>query len=281
MKRRNPMSWVILFFVTTGVAIWTIPYYLVFTYAIKSPTDQASTSLWAPPHSFNASYFIQAWQWGDLTPKFFNSLYISSVATVISIGLAFFTAFSLGIGKPKHRTLILTICMVIYAIPQEAIVFPWFKFTEAINIYGNQIGVILILGILYSAFATYLLTTVLSEFPKEILEAAYVDGVSSWRLLRSIIFPLIRPTLATLAAMIFIWDWNEYMMPLILLPNNNTQTLPIIIATALGGNPDTGSPGMNVSIVAMGCVLSAIPSIVFFLLFQRTLSRGIAVGAVD
>ena len=281
MKRRNPMSWVILFFVTTGVAIWTIPYYLVFTYAIKSPIDQTSTSLWAPPHSFNASYFIQAWQWGDLTPKFFNSLYISSVATVISIGLAFFTAFSLGIGKPKHRTLILTICMVIYAIPQEAIVFPWFKFTEAINIYGNQIGVILILGILYSAFATYLLTTVLSEFPKEILEAAYVDGVSSWRLLRSIIFPLIRPTLATLAAMIFIWDWNEYMMPLILLPNNNTQTLPIIIATALGGNPDTGSPGMNVSIMAMGCVLSAIPSIVFFLLFQRTLSRGIAVGAVD
>jgi len=281
MKRRNPMSWVVLFFVTTGVAIWTIPYYLVFTYAIKSPVDQASTSLWAPPHSFNASYFIQAWQWGDLTPKFFNSLYISSVATAISIGLAFFTAFSLGIGKPKHRTLILTICMVIYAIPQEAIVFPWFKFTEAINIYGNQIGVILILGILYSAFATYLLTTVLSEFPKEILEAAYVDGVSSWRLLRSIIFPLIRPTLATLAAMIFIWDWNEYMMPLILLPNNNTQTLPIIIATALGGNPDTGSPGMNVSIMAMGCVLSAIPSIIFFLLFQRTLSRGIAVGAVD
>ena len=281
MKRRNPMSWVVLFFVTTGVAIWTIPYYLVFTYAIKSPVDQTSTSLWAPPHSFNASYFIQAWQWGDLTPKFFNSLYISSVATLISIGLAFFTAFSLGIGKPKHRTLILTICMVIYAIPQEAIVFPWFKFTEAINIYGNQIGVILILGILYSAFATYLLTTVLSEFPKEILEAAYVDGVSSWRLLRSIIFPLIRPTLATLAAMIFIWDWNEYMMPLILLPNNNTQTLPIIIATALGGNPDTGSPGMNVSIMAMGCVLSAIPSIIFFLLFQRTLSRGIAVGAVD
>jgi raffinose/stachyose/melibiose transport system permease protein len=281
MKRRNPMSWVVLFFVTTGVAIWTIPYYLVFTYAIKSPVDQTSTSLWAPPHSFNASYFIQAWQWGDLTPKFFNSLYISSVATAISIGLAFFTAFSLGIGKPKHRTLILTICMVIYAIPQEAIVFPWFKFTEAINIYGNQIGVILILGILYSAFATYLLTTVLSEFPKEILEAAYVDGVSSWRLLRSIVFPLIRPTLATLAAMIFIWDWNEYMMPLILLPNNNTQTLPIIIATALGGNPDTGSPGMNVSIMAMGCVLSAIPSIIFFLLFQRTLSRGIAVGAVD
>jgi raffinose/stachyose/melibiose transport system permease protein len=281
MKRRNPMSWVVLFFLTTGVAIWTIPYYLVFTYAIKSPVDQTSTSLWAPPHSFNASYFIQAWQWGDLTPKFFNSLYISSVATAISIGLAFFTAFSLGIGKPKHRTLILTICMVIYAIPQEAIVFPWFKFTEAINIYGNQIGVILILGILYSAFATYLLTTVLSEFPKEILEAAYVDGVSSWRLLRSIIFPLIRPTLATLAAMIFIWDWNEYMMPLILLPNNNTQTLPIIIATALGGNPDTGSPGMNVSIMAMGCVLSAIPSIIFFLLFQRTLSRGIAVGAVD
>ena len=281
MKRRNPMSWVVLFFLTTGVAIWVIPYYLVFSYAIKSPADQASTSLWAPPHSFNASYFIQAWQWGDLTPKFFNSLYISAVATVISIALAFFTAFSLGIGKPKHRTLILTVCMVIYAIPQEAIVFPWFKFTEAINIYGNQIGVILILGILYSAFATYLLTTVLSEFPKEILEAAYMDGVSSWRLLRSIIFPLIRPTLATLAAMIFIWDWNEYMMPLILLPNNNTQTLPIIIATALGGNPDTGSPGMNVSVMAMGCVLSAIPSIIFFLLFQRTLSRGISVGAVD
>ncbi len=281
MKRRNPMSWVILAILTITAAIWIIPYYLVFTYAIKSPFDQASTSLWAPPHSFNASYFIQAWQWGDLTPKFLNSVYISSVATLISLLLAFFTAFSLGIGKPKHRTLILTICMVIYAIPQEAIVFPWFKFTEAINIYGNQIGVILILGILYSAFATYLLTTVLNEFPKEILEAAYVDGVSSWRLLRSIIFPLIKPTLATLAAMIFIWDWNEYMMPLILLPNNNTQTLPIVIATALGGNPDTGSPGMNVSVMAMGCVLSAIPSIIFFLIFQRTLARGISVGAVD
>ena len=281
MKRRSPISWFILFLITTTVAIWVIPYYLVLSYAIKSPADQTSTSLWAPPHSFNASYFIQAWQWGDLTPKFLNSVYISSAATLISIVLAFFTAFSLGIGKPKHRTLILTICMVIYAIPQEAIVFPWFKFTEAINIYGNQIGVILILGILYSAFATYLLTSVLSDFPKEILESAYLDGAGSWRLLRSIIYPLIRPTLATLAAMIFIWDWNEYMMPLILLPNNNTQTLPIVIASALGGNPDTGSPGMNVAAMAIGCVLSAIPSIIFFLLFQRTLTRGITVGAVD
>jgi raffinose/stachyose/melibiose transport system permease protein len=281
MKRRSPLAWLILFFVLTLVAVWVIPYYLVFSYAIKSPLDQASTSLWAPPHSFNASYFIQAWQLGDLTPKFLNSVYISTGGTFISIALAFFTAFSLGIGRPKYRTLILTICMVIYAIPQEAIVFPWFKFTEAINIYGNQVAVILILGILYSAFATYLLTSVLNEFPREILESAYIDGAGSWRLLRSIIFPLIKPTLATLAAMIFIWDWNEYMMPLILLPNNNTQTLPIIIATALGGNPDTGSPGMNVGQMAMGCVLSAIPSIVFFLIFQRTLSRGITVGAVD
>jgi raffinose/stachyose/melibiose transport system permease protein len=281
MKRRGPISWLVLFLVVTSVAVWVIPYYLVVTFAIKSPTDQANTSLWAPPHSFNASYFIQAWQWGDLTPKFLNSVYISSVATLISIVLAFFTAFSLGIGRPKHRTLILTICMVIYAIPQEAIVFPWFKFTEAINIYGNQIGVILILGILYSAFATYLLTSVLADFPKEILESAYVDGAGSWRLLRSIIYPLIRPTLATLGAMIFIWDWNEYMMPLILLPNNNTQTLPIVIASALGGNPDTGSPGMNVAAMAIGCVLSAIPSVIFFLLFQRSLTRGITVGAVD
>lgn len=281
MKRRSPISYLVLLLVASGVAVWTIPYYLVFSYAIKSPVQQLSTSLWTPPTSFNISYFIHAWQFGDLTPKFLNSVYISTGATIISIFLALFTGFSLGIGKPRHRGLILTICMIVYAIPQEAIVFPGYKLSKVLHIYGNQVSVILILGILYSAFATYLLTSVLAEFPREILESAYLDGAGSWRLLKSIIFPIIRPVLATLAAMIFIWDWNEYMMPLILLPDNNTQPLPIAIAQALGGNPDTGSRGMDIHMMAMGCVLGAIPSIIFFIIFQRSLSRGITVGAID
>ena len=281
MKRKTFGSYVVLTFISTLVVVWVLPYYFVFSYALKSQVDKYGTSLWAPPTSIHLSYLINAWRFADLTPKFLNSLFISVIATLISIGIAFFTSFSLGIGKPRYRTLILTICMVIYAIPQEAIVFPSYKVAKSLNIYGTQISVALVLGILYSAFSTYLLTSSLSQFPKEILESAYIDGANSWRLLRSIIFPIIRPVIATLAAMVFIWDWNEYMMPLILLPDNNTQTLPIAIANAIGGNPDTGSPGVNLEQLAMACVLGAIPSILFFLLLQRTLARGVAVGAVD
>jgi|GEM_PF-1119254 len=277
-KRRNAKSWLVFVLVSSLVAVWIFPYYIVFSFADKSTVAQQTTNLLSPPHSINLGRFIYAWQYADLTPKFLNSLYIAAIGTLLSIVIAFFAAFAFGIGRSRHRTVILTMCMVAYAIPQEAIVFPSFKFFNWANLYGNQLTVSLVLGILYSAFATYLLTTVMADFPREILESAYVDGARSWRMLRSIIFPIIRPTIAALSAMIFIWDWNEYMIPLILLPDDRTQTLPITIASAMGGGGGFGS-GENYSVMAMACVLGAIPSIFFFILFQRTITKGISLGS--
>ena len=81
--------------------------------------------------------------------------------------------------------------------------------------------------------------------------------------------------------MIFIWCWNEYMIPLIMLPDNETQTLPMAIGMALGGNPDTGSPGPNPYMMSMAAVLGSLPSLAFFLIFQNTLTRGVTAGSTN
>lgn len=274
-KRKNPASWVVLALMSLLVFVWAFPYMIVFMYSMKNPF--AGLGILDLPDSFRASYYIQAWQLAELTPKFFNSLYISFFATLISLVLAFFIAFGLGIGKSKRRVLVMTLCMIAYAIPQEAVMFPGYKVAKTLNLYGAKISVSIILGILYSAFATYLLTSVMADFPKEILEAAHLDGATTWQLARKIVFPIVRPTLAALGVMIFIWTWNEYMMPLILLPDNENQTMPISIAQALGHDRIP----TNTAFLAMACVLGSLPSIVFFLIFQNTITRGITAGSVD
>ena len=114
----------------------------------------------------------------------------------------------------------------------------------------------------------------LSTFPKALLEAAALDGAGPWTTLWRVVFPNLRPTLAVLVVLFFIWTWNEFFIPLVMLVDNSTQTVPVALAS-LQGDRLMDAPTTNA-----GALISLLPAVLFFLFFQRTLTRGVTAGAV-
>ena len=114
----------------------------------------------------------------------------------------------------------------------------------------------------------------MSAFPEEILESATIDGAGPFRMMRSIVLPILRPTLFVLATMFFIYVWNELLIPMILLPSNENQTVTIAMGVT------TGQFTSNPTARAAAALIGFLPSVIFFLIFQRTMMRGITVGSV-
>ena len=145
---------------------------------------------------------------------------------------------------------------------------------KQVGLYDSQWAVIIIFTVIQSAFGTYLLASVYSTFPKEMLEAASLDGASRWQILWRVVYPISRPTLSVLLIFFFIWTWNEFLIPLTFLVSNDTQTVPVAITVLQGDRL------MDVTTTSASALLGLIPTLVFFLIFQRTLTRGITAGAV-
>jgi raffinose/stachyose/melibiose transport system permease protein len=159
-------------------------------------------------------------------------------------------------------------------LPQEMLVYPLFTMFDKLHLLSNSWSVILTFTVIQGAFGTYLLASLYGTFPREILDAASIDGASRWRILRSVVVPISRPTISVLMTFFFIWTWNEFLLPLSFLNREESLTVPLVLQQ-LSGERQT-----DVTTLIGATLISIIPTIVFFLIFQRTLTRGITAGAV-
>jgi raffinose/stachyose/melibiose transport system permease protein len=110
-------------------------------------------------------------------------------------------------------------------------------------------------------------------FPKDILDAARVDGCGKLQLLVQVVVPIMKPSITVLMVFAFIWTWNEFYLPLVFLVDNAQYTVPVAVAVTQGQHM------MNESQVAASALLGVLPCVIFFLMFQRTLTRGITAGS--
>jgi raffinose/stachyose/melibiose transport system permease protein len=133
---------------------------------------------------------------------------------------------------------------------------------------------IIIFTVIQSAVGTYLLSSVYTGFPRQLLDAAEVDGAGRSRVLWQIVVPISRPTLSVLFTFFFIWTWNEFFLPLIFLISNDNQTVPVALGVLQGDRL------MDATTTSASALIGILPAMIFFAIFQRTLTRGITAGAV-
>ena len=210
----------------------------------------------------------------NFTKTLFNSTFISTSVAILAVILSLLNAFALGLGKVRRRTWLLVFFLMANFLPQEALAYPLYYFAKFLHIYDTLFAVILVLTVIQSSFGTYLLSSVFSSFPHEILEAATIDGCNKLNLLTRIVAPLSIPTLSVLFVFFFIWTWNEFFLPLILLPSNANMTVPLALAI------NQGQYGVNITGQSASGLLGILPCIIFFLIFQRTLTKGITAGGI-
>jgi len=272
--RRTVGDWLILAAAIVFGALIAAPFVIILINSFKSPADYATSGPLTLPSNLYFDGIAAFWERVNFPEKLWNSFFISGMVAILAVLISVFNAFAIGIGRVKGRTWIIILFLLANMLPQEALLYPLYYMFKQVGLYDNVWSVIIIFTVIQSAFGTYLLSSVYGTFPKEILEAASLDGASRWQILWRVIVPISRPTLAVLVIFFFIWTWNEFLIPLTFLVSNANQTVPVSIAVLQGDRL------MDVTTTSASALLGLIPTLIFFLIFQRTLTRGITAGAV-
>lgn len=256
------------------VLFMIFPLILIALTSFKTDSEYYANGPLALPQSINLDILSYTWKSTNYTRLLMNSTIISVSAAVLAVGVSLLNAFALGIGKIKGRALLLLFFMMAMTLPGEALIYPAYYFFKAIKLYDNPISVILLEAALSASFGTYLLTSVLRSFDREILEAAMIDGCSKLQLLTRIVFPLIWPSLSVLLVFFFVGTWNDFFIPLIMLISSKNYTVPVAMALARAEH------NVTVTLQSSAALLGIIPCIIFFIIFQRSLTRGVTAGSI-
>lgn len=272
--RRTVADWVLLIGIAVIAFLIAVPFLIIVVNSFKSPSDYASSGPLSLPRALYFDGLAKFWNYVNFPLKLWNSFFISTLVAVFAVLVSILNAFAIGIGRVRGRTWIIVLFLLANTVPQEALLYPLYYMFKQVNLYDTTWAVIIIFTVIQSAFGTYLLSSVFGTFPLQVLEAAALDGASRWQILWRVIVPISRPTLSVMLIFFFIWTWNEFLIPLTFLISNDNQTVPVAISLLQGDKI------MDVTTTSASALLGLLPTLVFFLIFQRTLARGITAGAV-
>lgn len=248
------------------------PFGLLLLTSVKSKDDlfRGAFALPAYPHFEN---YLNAWVDGHFGVYFWNSIIVAIPVVVVSIVLGTLMGFAFAfLSFPFRRTLfvILAIGMM---VPTEAFIIPLYYEMRYLGLINTYAAVILPQIAMSMPFATIFLASAMQQLPHELLEAALVDGTKRRDILLKIIVPLMKPAISTLALFLFIWTWNEFLIPLILVNDDAYRTLP------LGMLFFQGRYTVNTPVLTAGAVIVIAPLVVTYLVFQRKFIEGLTAGA--
>lgn len=272
--RRTVLNWVMLAIAVAVAVLIAAPFLLLVLNSFKTGADYSTNGPLAWPTTFTLDAFVDYLNRVNFPRALWNSILSSTVIAFAGTGLALLASYAIGIGRIRASTAITAILLIATMVPHEALIYPLFYGAQATGLLNSVWSIIIVFTMLWAAYGTYILSSVMSTFPHEVLEAAAIDGAGRWRILWSVVFPIVRPTLSVLVVFIFIWSWNEFYIPLILLGDPASQTVPIALSTLRGQH------SIDITVINAGSLLSLIPTLIFFLIFQRTISRGVTAGAV-
>ncbi len=271
---RGVLRWVILAGCLIVALLMLAPILLMLINAFKDPVTYSTSGPLALPDHLYLDGLKKFWTTVNFPTKLWNSIWTSAAVAVLATFLSLLTAYAIGIGRIKGRMWILMVFLLANMLPQEVLLYPLYTMAQKIGLANSGWSIVIIFTVINSAFGTYLLASVMGTFPRALLEAASIDGANNWTVLWRVVFPVMRPTMTVLMVFFFIWTWNEFFIPLVMLTSPDSQTVPIALAS-LQGDRMLDVPTLNA-----GALISLVPTLVFFLIFQRTLVRGVAVGAV-
>jgi raffinose/stachyose/melibiose transport system permease protein len=271
-KTRAPIKWgriasyaVLVIF----AIIYAGPLLMLVNTAFKT-LPEFMKSATSPVASINFENFMDAWTKANFPRYLTNSLIYTVSATLIYVVTAIFVAFPVSRGYIKGANFVLTMFVIALFLPPALI--PQFQLMLALGLYNNPVGYILLFTI--NPIGMVILVNYIKSVPRELDEAAALDGCGYFRFVTLILFPLIRPAVATVAVLHAIGIWNELILPTIYLTNKNYYPI------TRGMIVFQGVYGSNWPTLAAAVLIMTIPMLLIFLLMQRYIISGLTQGAV-
>ncbi|MFE4194395.1 carbohydrate ABC transporter permease [Paenarthrobacter sp. NPDC056912] len=249
--------------------LWLIPFAWATVTAFKSETDASASKIsWFPPSGFTADAFVKVFQDGNIPLWTWNSLYTSAAITAITLVISALVAYALSRIDFKGKKVLMTVIIAAIIIPPPVLIIPLFYQMLALQLIDTSWAIILP-QVIHPAMV-FVLKKFFDQIPRELEEAAVMDGASRLRIFMQIILPLSRPILAAVAIFVFIGAWNNFLWPFIATNDGNLLTLPVGLQTI------KSAYGVQYAQNMASALLAALPLIVVFLFFQRQIIKGVA-----
>ena len=268
---RNRPAVVSQILLTVVLLIYLTPFVWMLATALKPAAEVFAT----PPKLLGSELrfqnFSEAWNYVPFGRYMLNGMFVSVMGTLVVCLTSIFAAYAFARLSFKGREVVFLLYLVTLMVPQEVMIIPMFILMQQFDWVNSYQA--LILPWAFSAFGTFLLRQFFLNIPKELEEAALVDGANRLRILWQIVVPIARPAVAVLAVFTFINYWNSFLWPLIITNSTEKFTVPV------GLNGFLGQQG-NQWHLLMAAASISMPTVIMVLLLQRHLVRGIAMSGL-
>lgn len=260
--------------VMLGVAVASLlPVYFVAVTAIKTQ-DEYLFNKWGLPDTPTLQNFITLLEGENIFRWLLNSLLISTVSVTLVLIVASLMAYSFARFDFPGKAVIFTSITSLLVVSPVVLVIPLFRSLVMLQLHNTYLSVILIYVGVMLPISTYLLTSFLKSIPGEIIDAALIDGCNSIQIYSRIMMPLSTPALVTAALTNWLYVWNEILIGLIFLQNDNLRTLMSGLALF------KGKYTTDIPLTLAGVAVAIVPTLVIYLIGQQYFVRGLTVGAV-
>jgi len=256
------------------VVFCLLPFYWLVNISLKTGPDLSTSNIF-PPHPSLENY-KSIFQNSNFTRALANSAIVALTTTAIGVVVGSFAAYALARLRIKGKFLLLGIILSITTFPQIAIAAPLFRLWTDIGLYNTLIGLIIPYLTFALPLSIYILVSFFREIPRDLEEAALVDGATHFEAFRKVVVPLAAPGLATTAILTFIAAWNEFLLATTLTSSVTARTVPVAISQFTGSSEFEVPLGTQ----SAASVVISIPLIVLVLLFQKRIVAGLTAGAV-
>lgn len=276
MKRQNmaaETAFIAVFlFVVFAVAF---PILLAVNTALKSPIETAKSVL-ALPTSICVQNFTQGLKKSDFLRSLSNSAVVTFPSVALIVLLSSMGGYTIARNGPRHRCIrgLDKLYLASLMIPFQILMIPVYKMFKSLNLLNNLGGMVLMLTGYSIAYATFLYVGFVKSIPKELEEAAFIEGCGPVQTFFRIVFPLLTPVSATVAALHIMWLWNDFNISIVLLQKERVRTLTVMQYYFFGEFSAEYGPAFAASLVCM------LPVVACFLMLQKYLVAGITAGAV-
>lgn len=252
----------------------TLPLVWMVLSSFKTPSEILTQKLVLWPHSFAPRNYVKAAETVPFPRLFFNSALVTTIGAGIKVVLAITTAYALAFVRFPFKRVIFVAILAALMVPPQVSLLPNYVLITGLGGANTYWGIV-VPG-LGTAFGTFLLRQHFLSLPLSILEAAEMDGAGHWRRLTKIVIPISTPTIATVALVSIVTEWNDYLWPLVITTNSNMMTLPVGLTLLSNSENNAASYG----ILMAGAVMVIVPVLVVFAALQRYIVAGLTQGAV-
>jgi multiple sugar transport system permease protein len=270
-------------FLAVMAVVWLIPFLWTLYTSLRpfnTTNDHGYFSFVGP---FNFDNFSTAWSQGNFRQLFLNSAIITVPAVLLTIILASFVAFAVSRFTWKFNVTLLILFTAGNMLPPQALAIPLFQLykhfslplsvSDSGNLLNTYYGVIAANLAFQMGFCTFVLSNYMKALPKDLTEAALVDGAGVWKQYRSIVMPLCRPALAALGTLEVIWIYNDFFWALLFIQSGDR------LPATTGVNNLVGEFLHNYNLIAAGAMITVIPTLVIYVVLQRQFVAGLTLGA--